>query len=813
MEYLKQAISFIKLLIKRILRFSIFNFSVFKTRSFTQKLLSIIYSLGLCIFLLILSLELNMFWLFGDMPTMKEARNPKLAVPSEIYSADGKMMGSFLIENRSPVKFEQINQNIIDALIATEDVRFYEHNGVDFRSIGGALVASLSDDNRGGGSTINQQLVKNIYKTRAKSSAGLLGKIPVIKTIVAKLKEWITAIKMNFFFEKDEILTLYLNAVDFGDNTFGIKLASEHFFSKSPENLEVQEAAVLVGVLKATTSYNPARNPERSIQRRNVVLGQMLKYNKIDSTTYQKAIAKPLGIKLKTVTQEESIAPYFIQALKPSLTAWGEENGYNLYADGLKIYTTLDSRAQSYAEKAVKEHLSSIQKSLDQEQGSYKYWFDKNIAKEKAEFKKANPKVKQVPETASEKQLKILIEQAESYKLLIASGKTKDQALSLMEQKMNRQVYTHAGMKTLNISAIDSIKHMAQLLQAGFVSMNPANEHVIAWVGGTNFNFYKYDHVATSSRQPGSSFKPLIYAAALENGYDPCTTIVDKPISFATTINGVKGNWEPKNSSGTYSYGPLPLRKALGRSVNSVAIRILQDIKPKKVIDFTQKMGITSKIEDNLSIALGTSNVKLLELTTAYTVFVDGGILKKPILFTKIENKEGEVVFEEGPSEKKQVMTPKTAYEMTFLLRGSVEEGGGTSRRLYSYGIADQNEIGGKTGTTNDYVDGWYMGITQNLVTGVWVGCENPQIHFTSANGQGGRAALPIFGMYMRDIYKDKDLNIPKSKFTEPEGYVKVNCFNIVLPMPDSTAMSIDSLALDSLGQRIITVDSLIGEE
>lgn len=731
------------------------------------------------------------------MPSMKEAKNPKLAVPSEIFSSDGKLMGSFMIENRSPVKFEEISQTTIDALIATEDVRFYQHNGVDLRSFGGAILGSLQDDNRGGASTINQQLVKNIYKTRGLRSKGLFGKIPLVRTLIAKIKEWITALKMNYFFEKDEILTLYLNAVDFGDNTFGIKLASEHFFSKDPKDLQIHESAMLIGGLKATNSYNPIRKPENALKRRNVVLGQMLKYNKIDQKAYDAAIKKPLGINPKTVTKDKFIAPYFIRSLKPKLEKWCEENDLNLYADGLKIYATLDSRAQAYAEKAVADHLASIQKSLDQEQGSYKYWYDKAIAQEKAAYKKLNPKVKEIPETASEKLLRVEIEKSDRYLSLIGQKKTKEEALEIMSIPKKTKLFYHNGDKTVTISSIDSIKYMAQQLQAGLMSIDPLSAEVKAWVGGPSFEYFKYDHVSQASRQPGSSFKPIIYATALEKGYTPCTTIVDEPFTIKTIIKGKAQNWEPKNSTGTYTYAPMSLRRALAGSVNSVAIRLLQGIKPKSVIEMSARLGIASKIEDNLSIALGTSNVKLLELTNAYATFANSGKLAEPIMYKRIESADGEVLFE-SELKQKQVLDPEIAYNMTLMLRGSVEEGSGTSRRLYSYGVADRNQIGGKTGTTNDYVDGWYMGVTQNLVTGVWVGCENSQIHFTSANGQGGRAALPIFGMYMKSVYADKDLNIIKGEFIKPSTYIDLKCVNIVLPQPDSTLFAGDSTLIDS---------------
>lgn len=789
---------------------SLLNYSAFKKRSRVKKVASLGYTILLLLFAFVFLLETNFLWLFGDMPTMKEARNPKLAVPSKILSADGVQMGAFFIENRKPIAFENIHPKTIDALIATEDVRFYEHSGIDFRAIGGAVLGLFSEDNRGGGSTITQQLVKNIYKTRAKSSAGLLGKIPFVKTVVAKTKEWVTALKMSYFFDKEEILTLYLNAVDFGDNSFGLKIASEHFFSKNPEDLELHESAVLIGVLKGTFRYNPVRNPERALARRNVVLEQMLKYKKINQEEYHAAIKQPLGLKITPFKLSNDIAPYFIAAIKPKLEKWCEEQGLNLYADGLTIYTTIDSRAQKHAEKAVSEHLAAHQKSLVVEQGTYTYWFDKTIAAEKAQFKKENPRSKTIPETATETLLKKLISQSPIYLRFQANGLSAKEIQEKMSVKASRKMFFHNGYKEVSISSIDSVKHMAQVLQAGLMSMDPTSGHVKAWVGGVDFNTFQYDHVSQASRQAGSAFKPLIYAAALEKGYTACTTVVDKPISLKTTIDGKSANWEPRNSTRTFTYAPMRLRSAIAQSVNSVAIQVLQDIKPAVLQSFVKKLGISTPVGNDLSIALGTNSVKLLEMVKAYAVFVNGGKLVEPVLYTKIESIEGDVLFESSSS-KKQVYQEELAYEMTYMLRGGVEESGGTSRRLYNYNLPLGNQIGGKTGTTNDYVDAWYMGVTQPLVTGVWVGCEDSKIHFTSGNGQGGRSALPIFGMYMKEVYADKEIGIAKMDFKKPPAFEEKlpECLRNSYYIPDSSFIKTDSLQVDSLGLSL-PADSLL---
>jgi penicillin-binding protein 1A len=797
-EYVLKIGLVFKKVVKPVLNYSFFNRTKYNNATFLGKIGRLLYTFALLLIAFVFALESNFLWLFGDMPTMSEARNTKLSVPTEIYSEDNKLLGLFYVENRSPVTFEQIDSLTVYALIATEDVRFYQHSGLDIRSLTGAIFSTITGDKRGG-STIHQQLVKNIFNTRNKKSRGLLGIIPGLSTLIAKIKEWDTAVKLDFFFEKNEILALYLNAVDFGDNTFGIKLASEHFFSKTPDELELYESATLIGILKGTNYYSPKRRPERALERRNVVLEQMLKYKKIDSSAYLAALKMPLGLKITEINKEKSSAPYFRTMLRPRLIKWCDENGYNLFADGLKIYTTLNSEMQLIAEKAVADHLTELQRTLDADQGSYKFWFDKAIAQEKADFKKKNPKGKELPKMPSEIVLDKLIKNSPAYKALKEKGLTYGKIISILSKKHQTTLATHYGEKPFVISTIDSVKYMSQFLQAGLLSVDPTNLYVKAYVGGNNYNYFKFDHVIQAGRQPGSAFKPIIYASALENGYAACTTLVDKPFSIKTIINGEKANWEPQNSNRTYTNAPVNLRSALGRSINSVAIRILEDIKVDKALFTAKKLGITSKLDRNLSLALGTSNVTLLELTKAYVPFTNLGRSGKFVMFTKILDKNGEEVFTHVP-EMAQVLEPAKAYEMSYLLRGSVEEGGGTARGLYKYDLPNGNEIGGKTGTTNDYVDAWFMGITANLVTGVWVGCDDSRIHFTNGNGAGGRAALPIFGNYMKNVYANKKIGLEKTKFPIPEGYAgKLNCHFI--------AVVTDSTLVDSLG---VNLDSLI---
>ncbi|UBM57563.1 transglycosylase domain-containing protein [Marinilongibacter aquaticus] len=783
-------------------RKGVFDKQQFRSSGKGKRILLLLKALAALTFLFFVSLELNLFWLFGDMPTMKEVHNPKLPVPSKVFTEEGELLGQFYIENRNPVAFEEIDTLVIDALIATEDVRFYKHKGLDLLAIPGMIISTTKGDTRGG-STINQQLVKNIYKTRRASSQGLLGHIPVVRTIIAKLKEWDVAVKMDFFFSKEEILALYLNAVDFGDNTYGIKLASQHFFSKEPNNLNLSEAALLVGILKGTSYYSPKRHPERALNRRNVVLSQMLRYDKINREDYEEALKQPLSLDITTITKESSKAPYFRTMLRPILEEWCKKHNFNLYADGLNIYTSINGAMQEAAEKAVEDHLAELQKMLVAEQGTYKFWFDRQIAKEKAEYKRANPRTKTLPLMPAEKTLQTLVQNSEQYKSLKASGISEEEIWEALSKPHPTQILTHKGEKEITLSTLDSIKTVAQFLQAGLLSIDASNFHVKAWVGGSNFDYFKYDHVSQAKRQVGSAFKPIVYATALEKGIDKCTTVVDEPFSIQTQINGKNDVWAPKNSSGTYSYYPMTMRMALGQSVNSVAIRMLQKVGVNNVIDFAHKLGIESKLDANLSLALGTSDISLKEITKAYLPFANLGKSGELVLLTRIENQEGEVLYE---TEEKsvQVMSEDHAYEMSFLLRGSIEQSGGTSRRLYAYGICDGNEVGGKTGTTNDYRDGWFVGLVPGLVTGVWVGCEDNRIHFTGANGQGGRAALPIYGLYMKSVYASKQSGLQRGKFPKPEIYPgSLYCPQEII-LRDSLQAIQDSLVRDSTRSIII---------
>ncbi len=808
---------------KKIWHLSVFNHSRYNELNFFRKLLSIFYT-GLIVLLFFLFfLETNFLWVFGHMPGMNEVRNPKIPLITELYTADGKLMGKLFVEEREPVVYKEIHPKTIDALVATEDIRFFKHHGFDLYAIVSAIFSTVKGEARGG-STITQQLVKNIYKTRDFSSRGLLGYVPGLRTIIAKIKEWITASKIEFFFTKEEILTQYLNVVDFGNNSFGIKTAAEYYFSKSPYKLSLEESALLIGILKGPSYYNPRNNPVRAKNRRNTVLSQMEKYDFISEKEFKKYAKKALKLNIREIVREEGIAPYFRAAVVRELADWCEKNEYNLYTDGLKIYTTINSHVQKYAEQSVDENMKHIQTAFESGLWGNKYWFDYKIAQEKAEQKRLTPKPIKKPKkkapkipdppTKTEIHLSQLVVQSERFKTYLANGYAPDSAFNEMRKPVRMSILDKGKEKKVRMSPIDSIKHTTQNLHCGVVSIDPITGHVIAWVGDLDWTHYKFDHVNQSIRQPGSTFKPILYATALEQGMGPCDKFKDEPVSIPTYEKGKKVQWEPRNANRTYSYENITLRTALAQSVNTVAAQLTAKVGPKKVVQTAKKLGIKSKLRETLSIGLGTSSVNLLELTRAYTCFANSGKRPEIVLVTKIEDSKGRQVgtFE---SEAKQVINEENAYLMTFLLRGSVEEPGGTSRRLYNYGICQGNEIGGKTGTSNNYADGWYIGITQNLVTGVWVGANDMRIHFESAGGQGGRTALPIFGRMMQLVYNDKKTGIQKGPFIKPVNkMVKTfDCWNMVVAQDSFYNEADDKILMDSIEKMIEEMNLEVPEE
>ncbi len=702
------------------------------------KILWRIFLGGLAFFILLIT-AISLGWL-GYMPSMKELENPESAIASEVYAADGSLLGKYYIKNRSNSKFSEISPNVISALIATEDERFFEHSGIDGIAV---LRAIAFGGSRGGGSTITQQLALNLFNERASNK---------LVRIFQKLKEWVVAVKLEKNLTKNEIITLYLNTVPFGDNTYGIKNAALTFFNKTPDKLTLEEAAVLVGMLKGNTIYNPRRNPERSLNRRNTVIDQMEKSEYITADVADKAKKKPLKLNYQKLDNHEGPAPYFRQVVEQEIKKWckthEKENGstYDLYKDGLKIYTSIDPRMQRYAEEAVEQHLKSLQVAFA-----------------------AQPKIKSgtIWQKGQPKQiLKGLIERSDRYLALKEEGLSEAEIDKEFRKPVKMKVFAwnaKGHVKDTVMSPLDSIKYMRAFLSAGFMAMDPYTGEVKAWVGGIDHEFFQYDHVNISTkRQVGSTIKPLLYCLAVDNGYSPCSMVSTTPQQF-------RGQKRPYDAGGA-QYGSMSMRSALAASINNASLYLLNQVGIEAFIDFVHKCGISSKIEEVPSIALGVSDISLYEMLGAYSMFPNRGINTQPVFITKIEDKNGNLLQNFTPIQK-EVISDQTAYKMVLMMK-AVTEYKGTAQRLRSrYGLT--GDIAGKTGTTNNQADAWFIGYTPQILAGAWVGCDDRFLRFSSTSqGQGAAAALPIWAYFYKKLLNDNKTGITSTaKFIPPANF------------------------------------------
>ncbi|AII51658.1 penicillin-binding protein 1A [Hymenobacter sp. APR13] len=708
--------------------------------------------------LFVFAVSINFLNLFGQMPNLKTLESPRSELASEVYSADGVLMGKYFRENRTPVAYEELAQTTIDALIATEDARFEEHSGIDPKALARVASGVVRGGKNGGGSTLSQQLAKMLFRTREDLNNGRLNEAPLLGMVITKTKEWILAVRLERNYTKREILRMYLNTADFGSNAFGINVAAKTFFNKKPRVLTLEESALLVGLVNGPSWFNPVRNPERSKKRRDWVLSQMSKYQYIDEPTYAATIQKPIKLDYKVENQNEGIAPYFRTELSKTLRDWAKETDHDLYSDGLKIYTTIDSRMQKYAESAVAEHMKLQQKWFDQHWKGQQPWRDENG--------------RLIPNFLSSS-----IKRTARYQSLNARFEgNKDSIKYYLNKKYKMKVFTwQGGEKEVNMSPMDSLAYYKRLLHAGFMAMNPLNGQIKAWVGGINYKYIKYDHVKQGKRQPGSTFKPFVYVAAIDQGYSPCYQRPD----VATTFPAERGRpaYTPRNFEGSFSGRTFTLRQALARSMNSITAWLVQKLGPDVVASYAKRLGITSPIEAVPAIGFGSSDVSIYELTGAYSTFVNKGVWTAPIMVTRIEDKNGNVL-REFVAQTREALTEQTAYLMTHMLRGATEEQGGTSIILKG-GFKFPYEMGAKTGTTNNYSDGWFMGLTPDLVCGTWVGGEDRSIHFrTGAYGQGSRLALPLYGIFMKKVYADKSIGINTGPFPKPSKPldVEIDC-------------------------------------
>ena len=700
------------------------------------------------------AVDLNFLWLFGKSPGFAQIKNPNTSSASEIYSADGKLIGKYFNENRTPVKYEEVNPQFWKALIDTEDERFYRHIGIDFQGLFGAAKDALVGNDARGASTITQQLAKNMFRVRTQYSTGLLGKIPGIKILIMKSKEWIIALKLEMLYEKNDILTMYANTVDFGSNSYGIKTASKTYFNTTPANLTTEQGAVLVGMLKATTHYNPIANPKNSLRRRNVVLQNMVTKGDLSKKQYDSLSVIPIKLSYSVESNYDGQALYFREAVANYLKDWCEENGYDLYSSGLKIYTTIDTRMQKYAEEAARKQMKQIQRNFNNHWGKNDPWIDENG--------------KVIPGFIEQ-----IAQRQPVYKYLAAKYQNNPDSITYYLNKPHKvKLFDYdEGTIEKEMSTMDSIRYMVRFMHCSMVAMEPQTGAVKAWVGDINFNSWKYDKV-TAMRQPGSTFKLFVYTEAMNQGLTPCDKRRDEYISMKVYDKKKKEEvtWTPGNANGRFSGDSIPLKSAFARSINSIAVRLGQEMGIKRIIDTAEKMGIKSPLEDEPSLALGSCDVNLLEMANAYSTIADDGKHHEPILVTHIVDRDGRQVYI-APNKTEQVIPYKSAFLVQQLLLGGLREPGGTSQSLWGYvGKHNDTEWGGKTGTSNNHSDAWFMCISPKLVVGAWVGGEYRSIHFrTGALGQGSRTALPICGYFLQAVLDDSNFKQYHAKFGKPK--------------------------------------------
>ncbi|GAA4280130.1 penicillin-binding protein 1A [Gaetbulibacter aestuarii] len=736
----------------------------------------ILFSVGILSIVLIFLLA--SWGVFGELPDYTVLENPKTNLATEIISSDGKTLGKFYLnDNRTPVSYNELPQHLVDALIATEDARYRSHSGIDAR---GTLRAIFKLGSGGGASTISQQLAKQLFTVQVSDSK--------LQRAFQKVKEWIIAAKLERQYTKNEIIAQYFNIYDFLNNADGIRSAASIYFDKEPRDLNIKESAMLVGMFKNSALYNPRRNPEGVKNRRNVVLAQMYKYGYISEQQKDSLQATPLDLKYTPQSHRDGIATYFRAYLDGFMKDWIKNNPkpdgtrWSLYNDGLKIYTTIDSRMQKYAEEAVQKHMPRLQKEFDHQNTP-----DRNPTAPFLELDQSE--IKDLMHRS--------MRQSERWRHMKYDLKKDDKEIeeSFYKATQTRIFAWKDGLATeidTIMKPIDSMRYYKSFLRAGMMSMDPQTGHVKAWVGGINYRNFQYDMVKQGRRQVGSTFKPFVYATAIDQLHlSPCDEFPDTPFCIEKNKFGNPEQWCPKNSGGDDDYGgKRTLKNALANSVNTITARLIDKVGPQPVVDLAHKMGVESDIPAVPSIALGTADLSIYEMVGAFATFANKGVYTKPVMVTSIEDKNGTILYQFKP-ETRDVLSAETAYVTVKLLEG-VTEGGSGTRLRHTFGVNQpvykeiitgypyqfDNPIAGKTGTTQNQSDGWFMGMVPNLVTGVWVGGEDRAVHFrTITYGQGASMALPIWALYMKSCYADEDLNVSKGEFEAPENLtINVDC-------------------------------------
>ena len=720
------------------------------------------YSLGIFVFFFFLA----SWGFFGSMPSFEDLENPESNLATEIISSDGVTIGKFYNENRTPIKYQDLPKHLVDALVSTEDERFYEHSGIDARRTFGAALKLGSN---GGASTLTQQLAKLLFH-------GEGSKFKIFR-VIQKVKEWIIAIKLERQYTKNEIIAMYLNKADFINTAVGIRSASKVYFGKEPRDLTIDESAMLVGMLTNPSLFNPVRRPEKVQKRRNVVLGQLVRNKHLDEATKKILVAKPIVLNFQPESHKEGMATYFREFLREYMRNWVKENkksdgsDYDIYSDGLKIYTTIDSKMQEHAEEAVTAHMTNLQKEF----------FAQSKDNKNAPFVN-------ISDIETQKILNTAMKSSDRWRMMKENDKSDEEIIASFQVKTKMKIFSWKGEIDTIMKPIDSIRYYKHFLQTGLMSMEPQTGHIKAWVGGINYKYFQYDHVGQGARQVGSTFKPFVYATAIEQlGMSPCDSIIDGPFMIHKGRHHVTKDWEPQNSDRKYR-GMVTLKKALANSINTVSAKLIDKTGPEAVVELTKKLGINSEIPVQPSIALGAVDITVQDMVAAYSTFANQGVYIKPQFISRIEDKNGVVLYEPVP-ESHDVLNKDIAYAVIKLLEGVTEEGSGVRLRTQGGGNGDNrwtgypysftNPIAGKTGTSQNQSDGWFIGMVPNLVTGVWVGCEDRSARFKGITyGQGATAALPVWGFYMKKCYEDKDLQVSKDPFERPENLsIKVDCW------------------------------------
>jgi penicillin-binding protein 1A len=711
---------------------------------------------------------------FGEMPDFRQLENPKTNFASEIISSDNEVLGKYYFnDNRTPIKYEDINTKTVEALIATEDERFYSHPGIDLKA---TLRAIVFLNTRGGASTISQQLARQLFVgVRSRN---------IIQAVGQKIKEWVIAVELEKQYTKEEIITMYLNIYDFGYYGDGIKSASNIYFSKEPIDLKIEESAMLIGMLQNSSLYDPLRRPEITKNRRDLVLMQMAKNKYISENEKDSLQQIPLELNYTPQSHRQGLATYFRSYLRGFMKDWTDNNlksdgsKYNLYSDGLKIYTTINSKMQKYAEESVTEHMINLQKEF----------FIQNDTLSTAPFR-------DLDEDEEESIMKRTMRRSERWRKARLSGKSADEIEEIFNVPTEMSIFSWEGDIDTVMAPIDSIRYYKHFLQAGMMSMNPKNGHVMAWVGGINYRNFQYDHVMQSKRQIGSTFKPFLYATAIDQlKLSPCDMLPDAIHCIEPYKYGNPDPWCPTNSSDKYG-GMRTLSNALANSKNTISAQLIDRVGPRPVADLARNLGVSSNIPNVPAIALGTPDLSVYEMVGAYGAFANKGIYVKPIMVTKIEDRNGKIVFQSTP-ETKDVLSEESSYVTLKLLEGVTKFGSGARLRhdipedernyvyknvVTGYPYKFDNAIAGKTGTTQNQSDGWFIGMVPNLVTGVWVGGEDRSIHFEEiAFGQGATMSLPIWGLFMKKCYEDEELGVSKEDFEEPENLtIELDCSKV----------------------------------